>query len=125
MVIAMNKTFLQWMFLLFVCTFSISSQPIYAQDSKPPVLDDKTGDKSKDKKPAHAMSTKDVADKLQKGLDSKNAAYNGSNIKAVVDDQSVILNGTVNSQSQHEMALQLAGAYGGDRKIVDHLVVQR
>jgi len=82
-------------------------------------------EKTKAPKPAHAMSTKDVAEKLKKGLDSKNAAYNGSDIKAVVDDQSVTLNGTVNSESQREMALQLAQAYGGDRKIVDRLVVQR
>jgi osmotically-inducible protein OsmY len=37
----------------------------------------------------------------------------------------VTLNGTVNSESQREMARQLAQAYGGDRKIVDRLVVQR
>lgn len=62
--------------------------------------------------------------KLQKGLESKNAAYAGSNIRPVVDDQSVTLNGTVSSESQHEMALQLTRAYAGERRIVDRLIVQ-
>lgn len=73
----------------------------------------------------HQMSTKDVAEKLQKGLDSKNKAYSGSNIQTLVDDHSVTLNGTVTSESQHEMALQLVQAYAGDRKIVDRLTVQQ
>lgn len=109
------------MFLLLCSTPGIFSQQPGGQSGQPSIFDEKT----KAPKPAHAMSSKDVADKLEKGLDSKNAAYSGSNIKAVVDDQKVTLNGTVTSDSQHEMALQLVGAYGGDRKIVDHLVVQR
>jgi osmotically-inducible protein OsmY len=108
------------MFLLLGSTPAVFCQQPSAQSPQPSIMDEKT----KAPKPAHTMSTKDVTDKLQKGLDSKNAAYNGSNIKAVVDDQSVTLNGTVNSESQREMALQLAQAYGGDRKIVDHLVIQ-
>ena len=68
--------------------------------------------------------TKEVSDKLQKAFDPKNAAYTGSNIQSVVDDQTVTLNGTVKDQGQHEMALQLARAYAGNRKIVDRLTVQ-
>lgn len=73
----------------------------------------------------HAMSTKDVREKLQKGLENKNAAYQGSNIQTAVDDQSVTLTGTVTSELQHEMALQLARAYAQNRQIVDKLVVQQ
>jgi osmotically-inducible protein OsmY len=77
------------------------------------------------KKPKdHASSSKDVQDKLEKALDNKNAAYQGSNIKTAVDNQSVTLTGTVNSSSQHEMALQIARAYAENRKIVDKLVIQ-
>jgi BON domain-containing protein len=76
-------------------------------------------------KPAEHQKTsaKDVEENLRKGFDSKNAAYAGSDIQAVVDDQSVTLTGTVKSESQREMALQLAQAYAGNRKIVDRLVV--
>lgn len=77
------------------------------------------------KKPKkHDSSSKDVQDKLEKALDNKNAAYQGSDIKTAVDDQSVTLTGTVNSSSQHEMALQIVRAYAENRKIVDKLVIQ-
>lgn len=77
------------------------------------------------KKPKkHESSSKDVQEKLEKALDNKNAAYQGSNIKTAVDNQSVTLTGTVNSSTQHEMALQIARAYGENRKIVDKLVIQ-
>jgi osmotically-inducible protein OsmY len=119
--INMNKLLPLWMFLLLCSTPAVFCQQPGPQSPQPSIMDEKT----KAPKPAHSMSTRDVAEKLKKGLDSKNAAYNGSDIKAVVDDQSVTLNGTVNSESQREMARQLAQAYGGDRKIVDRLVVQR
>ena len=72
----------------------------------------------------HQTSSKDVADKLQKALDNKNPAYKGSNIKAAVDDQNVTLTGSVTGSSQHEMALQLARAFGDGRTVVDKLVIQ-
>ncbi len=77
------------------------------------------------KKPKkHESSSKDVQEKLEKALDNKNAAYQGSNIKTAVDNQSVTLTGTVNSSMQHEMALQIARAYAENRQIVDKLVIQ-
>lgn len=77
-------------------------------------------------KPIHDQkATKDVTEKLQKAFDPKNAAYAGSNIQPVVDDQNVTLNGTVKDQGQHEMAMQLARAYAGSRKIVDRLTIQQ
>jgi|SRR5579859_2343230 len=76
-------------------------------------------------KPIHDQkATRDVAEKLEKAFDPKNAAYTGSSIKPVVDDQTVTLNGTVKDEGQHEMALQLARAYAGNRKIVDRLNIQ-
>jgi hypothetical protein len=78
-------------------------------------------------KPAHqkTASTKDVQDRLQKALNSKNAAYTGSNIQPAVDDQNITLNGTVTSEMQREMALQLARAYGQNRTIIDKLLIQQ
>lgn len=72
----------------------------------------------------HQSSSKDVSEKLQKALDNKNPAYKGSNIRAAVDDQNVTLTGSVTGSSQHEMALQLARAFGEGRNIVDKLVIQ-
>jgi BON domain len=72
----------------------------------------------------HQSSSKEVTEKLQKALDNKNAAYRGSNIQTSVDDQNIILTGSVTSSMQHDMALQLVRAYGEDRTIVDKLVIQ-
>jgi osmotically-inducible protein OsmY len=77
-------------------------------------------------KPAHEhnISSKDLTEKLNKALDSKNAAYAGSHIESTADDQTVTLSGTVTSSMQREMALQIVRAYAGNRKIVDKLTIQ-
>lgn len=116
----------RWMSSAFLC-FALATisaqQPGGLQLPRPQLPDEN----APDTKPQHhpKLSTKEVEEKLRKGFDSKNAAYSGSKIQAAVDDQNVTLTGTVNSQTQHEMALQLARAYADDRKIIDHLLVQQ
>lgn len=115
----------RWM---LVCLLGIMSGPIFGQQPgmqlPHPQVPDETTPNTNTKHNHHPTPTKEVAEKLRKGFDSKNAAYTGSNIQAAVDDQSVTLNGTVKSEMQREMAMQLAQAYADDRKIVDRLVVQ-
>ena len=72
----------------------------------------------------HHSSNKDVQEKLHKLLDSKNVAYKGSNITPTVDNQNVTLTGSVTSSMQHDMAMQIARAFGEDRQVVDKLVIQ-
>lgn len=103
--------------VLLLCTAVMNSQ-------RNPVPTDPNAPSGKPEH-QHAMSTKDIREKLQKGLENKNAAYAGSNIQTSVDDQRVTLTGTVTSELQHEMALQLARAYAENRHIVDKLVVQQ
>ena len=98
-----------------VCCFGSLQLPAQKIGDDPNAPQTKTKD--------HQISTKDVQEKLTKGLDSKNAPYAGSNIQTAVDDQTITLSGTVTSESQREMARQLAQAYAGNRKIVDRLVV--
>jgi osmotically-inducible protein OsmY len=117
----MNHRLQQWTLLLLLCAPAVFAQQPGMGSSKPSISDNNAPNTKTDH---HQMSTKDVAEKLKKDLDSKNKAYAGSNIRAVVDDQSITLNGTVNSQSQHEMALQLANAYAGNRRITDRLVIR-
>jgi osmotically-inducible protein OsmY len=84
-----------------------------------------TDQNSPNNKPVHDQkATKDVSEKLEKAFDPKNAAYAGSSIQPVVDDQTVTLDGTVKDEGQREMAMQLARAYAGNRKIVDRLRIQ-
>ena len=118
----MNQRLLQWMLVLLLFSPAMVAQLPGSGRTKPSVSGDNAPN---DKSDHHQMSTKDVAENLQKDLDSKNAAYAGSKIHAVVDDQSITLSGTVTSQSQHEMAMQLAKAYAGDRRITDRLVIQQ
>jgi osmotically-inducible protein OsmY len=118
----MKQRLLLWTLLLVFSTPAMLAQQPGSERSKPSISDDNSPNTKTDH---HQMSTKDISEKLQKDLDSKNAPYAGSNIRAVVDDQSITLNGTVTSQSQHEMAMQLAKAYAGDRRITDRLVVRQ
>jgi len=111
--------------LLFSGPLAFSQQPMQLPGHTPrqnPMGDDPNAPSKNSKK--HESSTKDLQQKLQKALDNKNAAYKGSNIKPVVDDQNVTLTGSVTSSMQREMALQVVRAYTEDRKIVDKLVVQ-
>ena len=118
----MNQRLLQWTFVLLLFAPAMVGQQPGSGRTMPSVSDDNTPNNKTDH---HQMSTKGVAEELQKRLDNKNAAYAGSKIQAVVDDQNITLSGTVTSQSQHEMAMQLAKAYAGDRRIIDRLVIQQ
>ena len=118
----MNQRLLQWTLVLLLFSPAMVAQQPGSGRTTPSVSGDNTPNNKSDH---HQMSTKDVAEKLQKDLDNKNAAYAGSKIQTVVDDQSITLSGSVTSQSQHEMAMQLAKAYAGDRRIVDRLIIQQ
>jgi len=117
----MNQRLLQWILVMLLFSPAMVAQLPGSGSTKPSVSGDNAPNNKSDH---HQMSTKDVAANLQKDLDSKNAAYAGSKIQAIVDDQSITLSGTVTSQSQREMAMQLAKAYAGDRRITDRLVIQ-
>ena len=60
---------------------------------------------------------------LQRSL-GRDPALAGSNIKASVNDESIVLTGIANDERQHQAALQLAQASAGSRKIVDKIVVR-
>ncbi len=47
-----------------------------------------------------------------------------SGVQISVDDQSVTLTGTVDSEQQHDSALRIAQSYAGDRTIVDKLTIR-
>jgi len=70
--------------------------------------------------PPQGLSTPEVQQQIQQGLNSEPALRN-SNVGVHVDENSVILTGTVNSEEQHDLALRIARSYAGDRKIVDKI----
>jgi hypothetical protein len=70
--------------------------------------------------PPQRLSTAEVQQQIQQGLNSEPALRN-SNVEVNVDENSVILTGTVDSEQQHDLALRIAQSYAGDRKIVDKI----
>jgi Flp pilus assembly secretin CpaC len=72
---------------------------------------------------AQPLSTAQVQGKIQQGLNSEPALSN-TKVSVKTSEDSVVLGGTVESESQHKLALRIAESYAGDRKIVDKIKVQ-
>ena len=70
--------------------------------------------------PPQKLSTPEVQQQIQQGLNSEPALRN-SKVRVHVDENSVILTGTVSTEEQHDRALRIAQSYAGDRKIVDKI----
>ena len=64
-----------------------------------------------------------IEDNLRSAI-SSDPILEGANIQASVDDVSVTLTGSVQSEGQHQRALAFASQYAQYRKIVDKLTVQ-
>lgn len=92
-------------------------------DQMPP--DSKAPAPTPDSKNANTaqMSSPDIQKQLQAAYD-QNPVLGSNQLKAVVDDDSVVLSGTVADEKQHQMALQIAQSYAASRKIVDKVVVK-
>jgi hypothetical protein len=69
------------------------------------------------------LSPAEMEQQIQTKLDS-DPALSGASVKVTVDDNSVVLFGTVNSEQEHDLALQIAASYSGKRKIVDQITVR-
>jgi BON domain len=74
--------------------------------------------------PAPGLSTKEVQQQVQQGLNSE-PALDGSKVGVRVDENSVILTGTVNTEAQHDLAMRIAQSYASDRKIVDKIKIMQ
>jgi len=74
--------------------------------------------------PPQTMSTQRVEQEITQHLNSE-PALRDSNIDAKVNENSVVLVGSVNSESKHDLAVRIAQAYAGDRKIVDKIKVRQ
>ena len=72
--------------------------------------------------PPERLSTPEAQQRIQQALNSEPTLQN-SNVGVHVDENSVILTGTVNSEQQHDLAVRIARSYAGDRKIVDKIKV--
>jgi osmotically-inducible protein OsmY len=69
------------------------------------------------------MSTEQVQQQIQNKLDDERG-LKGSTVLATATDTSVTLDGQVANQNQHDLALGIAKADAGTRKITDKLQIR-
>jgi hypothetical protein len=74
--------------------------------------------------PPQAMSSQRVEGQILDQLKAE-PTLAGSNIDAQVDDSSVVLTGSVDNMTQHDLAVRIAQSNAGDRKIVDKIKVKQ
>jgi osmotically-inducible protein OsmY len=70
------------------------------------------------------MSSKQVEGQIVKQFRNE-PGLSGTNVDATVEDNSVVLTGTVDTEVQHDLAIRIAQSNAGDRRIVDRIKVQQ
>jgi osmotically-inducible protein OsmY len=118
--------------LLFIASAMAQTQgnpqpgpPLYSTPSTFSQAPVSTGQMPPDTKapPSEQLSAADSQDQIQNKLDSE-PALNNNDLKATVDDASVALDGTVQNEQQHALALRIAQSYAGERRIVDNIEIE-
>jgi osmotically-inducible protein OsmY len=69
------------------------------------------------------MTSSDIQQQIQETI-SEDPTLSDATIHAKVNDQSITLTGTAQSETQHRRVLQTVQPYTGQRKIVDKIVVK-
>lgn len=87
------------------------------QTQKPPVLPEQQSQ-------AGEMSSSDIQQQLQQSI-AEDPTLSDAKIETKVDDQSIILTGMVQNETQHRKVLATVEPYVGKRKIVDKLMVKK
>src|SRR4029078_3854578 len=70
--------------------------------------------------PPRLWTPEKVQQQIEQHLNSEPALQN-SRVGVDVDEDVVVLSGTVGTEQQHDLALRIAQSYAGDRKIVDKI----
>jgi hypothetical protein len=74
--------------------------------------------------PPEVVPSAEVQEQIRKKLASEPLLRN-ADVDTRVDDNSVVLTGTVNNSEQHALALRIAKSYAGDRHLVDKIKIQQ
>jgi BON domain-containing protein len=74
--------------------------------------------------PPQAMSSERVERQILEQFKAE-PTLSVTNIDARVDDDSVVLTGTVDTMTQHDIAVRIAQAKAGDRRIVDKITIRQ
>jgi BON domain len=85
----------------------------HPQSHQPPVLPEQQSQ----------MTSSDIQQQIQETI-SEDPTLSDAMIHAKVDEQSITLTGTAQSETQHRRVLQTVQPYTGQRKVVDKIVVK-
>ena len=118
----MKYIFLASILLLAMLGFSQNTQqpPTDPTQTTPPTFPGHPTEQTPPDQNARPLSTDEVQQQIEQGLTSQTELAN-THIKVKTSDSSVTLNGTVDTERQHQIALRVAQSYAGDRKIVDNI----
>jgi BON domain len=111
--------------LLLSAMLGFSQQQPQSQDpsAKPPSSSpDSNSAQAQD--PSKDQSKSDANQRIQSSIQdllSSDPVLSGVDVEANVNDQSIVLTGTVDSYAQHQRVLQLVSSYGRWRKIDDRV----
>jgi osmotically-inducible protein OsmY len=122
-------------FPIFLCLFVVfgfmrlDAQTQQTSGGAPPYFPQDSTSASRDMPPdtqaptQKDMSTEQVQQQIQNKLDDERG-LKGSTVLATATDAGVILDGQVANQNQHDLALSIAKADAGTRKITDKLQIR-
>ena len=117
---------------IFVCTLLLlgTSMLFQQQNQDPTALNAQAGprdtaqtDRSQPQLQDKASGNERIQSNLQSAFDD-DPVLSGADLTANVDDERIILDGTVQSYLQHQRVLQLVSPYSSYREIVDKVTVQ-
>jgi osmotically-inducible protein OsmY len=74
--------------------------------------------------PPQTKSSERVEEQILQQLRAE-PSLSGTNVDAKVDDNSIVLTGTLDTLNQHDLVLRIAQANAGNRKIVDKVKVKQ
>jgi hypothetical protein len=74
--------------------------------------------------PAHEASVAQVEQQIMDHLSAEPTLAH-TNVGAKVDEDSVLLTGTVDTQTEHDVAVRIAQSYAGGREIVDKINIRK
>jgi len=117
---------------ILVCTLLLlGTSMLFQQQNQDPIAlnaqagpcDSAQADRSQPQLQDKAAGNERIQSNLQSALDD-DPVLSGADLTANVDDERIILGGTVQSYLQHQRVLQLASPYRRNREIVDKVIVQ-
>src|SRR5262249_5148314 len=115
--------------LILLCTFAFGQVGQSPTQSTPPTFPEnhpsgRTGQMTPDPQAPEAKSSEQVQAQIQQQF-AADPALASTNVRAKVDDSSVVLTGTVDTEGQHELAVRIAKSHAGDRNVVDKIKVKQ